>query len=178
MPGSEVQPPLWSFNLERKMDIYQSHTNKCKVAILNTGIPWRLWKCGGFQDLWPTAFQTLNVHVCGRWKWKSLSHLWLFATPWTIQSMKFSRPEYWSGQPFPSPGIKPRSLSLQADSLPAELPGKPNLVKIQLDLGIWSGTWDFAFLTSSQVMPMFLVLESNLDYKPLLIIPWMGVHSS
>ena len=51
--------------------------------------------------------------------------------PKTIQSMEFSRPEYWSGQPFPSPGalpspgIEPRSLALQADSLPAELPGEP-----------------------------------------------------
>ena len=55
----------------------------------------------------------------------------LFATPWTIQSMEFSRPEYWSGWPFPSPrylanpGIKPRSPALQADSLPAEPEGKP-----------------------------------------------------
>ena len=45
--------------------------------------------------------------------------------------MGFSRPEYWSGQPFPSPGdlpnpeIEPRSPTLQADSLPAEPPGKP-----------------------------------------------------
>ena len=31
------------------------------------------------------------------WKWKSLSCFWLFASPWTIQSMEFSRPEYWSG---------------------------------------------------------------------------------
>ena len=31
------------------------------------------------------------------WKWKSLSHVWLFATPWIIQSMEFSRPEDWSG---------------------------------------------------------------------------------
>ena len=31
------------------------------------------------------------------WKWKSLSCVRLFATPWTIQSMEFSRPEYWSG---------------------------------------------------------------------------------
>ena len=51
--------------------------------------------------------------------------------PWTIQSMKFSRPEYWSGYPFPSPGdllnpgIEPRSPVLQADSLPAEPQGKP-----------------------------------------------------
>ena len=50
---------------------------------------------------------------------------------WTIQSMEFSRPEYWSGQPFPSPGdlpnpgIKPRSPALHADSLPTELSGKP-----------------------------------------------------
>ena len=45
--------------------------------------------------------------------------------------MGFSRPEYWSGKPFPSPGdlpnpgIKPRSPALQVDSLPAEPPGKP-----------------------------------------------------
>jgi len=47
------------------------------------------------------------------------------------QPMEFSRPEYWSGLPFPSPGdlcnpgIEPRSPSLQADSLPAEPQGKP-----------------------------------------------------
>ena len=48
----------------------------------------------------------------------------------TIQSMEFSRPEYWSGEPFPSPGdlpnpgTEPRSPALQVDSSPAELPGK------------------------------------------------------
>ena len=30
-------------------------------------------------------------------KWKLLGHVQLFAIPWTIQSMEFSRPEYWSG---------------------------------------------------------------------------------
>ena len=46
-------------------------------------------------------------------------------------SMKFSKQEYWSGLPFPSPGnlphpeIKPMSSALQADSLPNELSGKP-----------------------------------------------------
>ena len=45
--------------------------------------------------------------------------------------MEFSRQEYWSGLPFPSPGdlpdpeIKPRSLVLQADSLLSEPPRKP-----------------------------------------------------
>ena len=64
-------------------------------------------------------------------KWKSFSRVQVFVTPWTIQSMEFSRPEYWSGEPFPStgdlpnPGIEPRSPALQADSLPAEPQGKP-----------------------------------------------------
>ena len=40
-------------------------------------------------------------------KWKSPSHVRLFVTPWIIQSMEFSRPEYWSGQPYPSPGDLP-----------------------------------------------------------------------
>ena len=48
------------------------------------------------------------------WKWKvkvkSLSHVWLFATPWTTAHqappyMGFSRQEYWSGVPSPSPGV-------------------------------------------------------------------------
>ena len=63
-----------------------------------------------------------------KWKWKSLSCVRLFATPWTIQSTEFSRSEYWSGYsfPFPSPedlpnpGFEPRSPTLQADSLPPE----------------------------------------------------------
>ena len=49
----------------------------------------------------------------------------LFATPWSVQSMEFSRPEYWSGYPFPSlgdlpnPGIEPRSPTLWVDSFPS-----------------------------------------------------------
>ena len=61
------------------------------------------------------------------------------ATPWTAArqaplSMGFSRQEYWSGLPFPSPGdlpdpgIKPGSPALQVDSLPSEPPGKPTVV--------------------------------------------------
>ena len=69
-------------------------------------------------------------------KVKSLSRVRLFATPWTVAyqappSMGFSRQEYWSGLPFPSPGnlphpgIKPRSPTLQADTLTSEPPGTP-----------------------------------------------------
>ena len=62
---------------------------------------------------------------------KSLSRVRLLATPWTAAhqappSMGFSRQEYWSGLPFPSPGelpdpgIEPSSLILQADALTSE----------------------------------------------------------
>ena len=65
------------------------------------------------------------------WSVKVTQRVRLFATPWAIQSMELSRPEYWSGLPFPSPGdlpnpgIEPRSPILQADSLPAKPQGKP-----------------------------------------------------
>ena len=39
----------------------------------------------------------LKAHYAFKWKWKSLSRVRLFATPQTIQSMEFSRPEYWRG---------------------------------------------------------------------------------
>ena len=76
------------------------------------------------------------MHVCvcvcvcahARVRAQSLSHVRLFATPWTVAeqaplSMGFPKQEYWSGWPFPSqgdlpdPGIKPASAPLQAYSL-------------------------------------------------------------
>ena len=70
---------------------------------------------------------------------KSLSRVRLFATPWTVAyeappSRGFSRQEYWSGSPFPSPGdlpdpgIKPSSPTLEADALTSEPPGKPKTI--------------------------------------------------
>ena len=71
---------------------------------------------------------------------KSLSRVQLFATTWTVAykaplSIEFSRHEYWSGWPFPSPGdlpdpgIEPRSPALQADALLSEPPGKLRLCR-------------------------------------------------
>ena len=65
---------------------------------------------------------------------KLLGHVQLFETPWTLAlqappSVEFSRQEYWSGLPFPSPGdlpnlgIEPRSPTLQVDALPSDPPG-------------------------------------------------------
>ena len=71
-----------------------------------------------------------NVGLTRCWV-NSLSHVRLFATPWTIAyqapwSMGFSRQEYWSGLSFPSPGDLPNpgskagSPALQTDALPSE----------------------------------------------------------
>ena len=60
-------------------------------------------------------------------KWKPLSCVRVFATPWTIPSMEFSRPEY---RDLPNPGIEPRSPTFQADSSPAEPQGKCLFLKI------------------------------------------------
>ena len=80
------------------------------------------------------CFHLPDEHLRITWKKvkvKSLSHVWLFVTPWTVayqapRFMGFSRQEYWSRLPFPSPGdlpnpgIKPGSPALQTDALPSE----------------------------------------------------------
>ena len=80
-----------------------------------------------------------SVHLKERKKVKSLSCVRLFANLWTVAyqappSMGFSRQEYWSQFPFPSPGnlpdpgIKPRFPVLKADALSSEPPG--NILQI------------------------------------------------
>ena len=93
-------------------------------------------------------FQT-PLHYGEEWKCSLLSHVWLFAIPWTVAhqaplSMGFSRPKYWSELPFLSPGDLPLpgkelgSPALQADSLLSEPPRKhmvkqsPNIPSFQL----------------------------------------------
>ena len=64
-------------------------------------------------------------------------------TPWIVAhqaplSMRFSRQEYWSGLPFPSPGdlsdpgMEPRSPPSRVDSLPSEPPGKAFLGVVEI----------------------------------------------
>ena len=79
---------------------------------------------------------TVNIYN-GILKVKSLNRVRLFATRWCTvayqasPSMGFSRQEYWSGLPIPSPGdlpnpgIEPGSPALEADALTSEPPGKP-----------------------------------------------------
>ena len=67
---------------------------------------------------------------------QQLSRVLLFAIPWTVAcqaplSMRFSRQEYWSGLPFPSPGdlpdpgLGPVSPDLAGGFFTTKPPGKP-----------------------------------------------------
>ena len=87
-------------------------------------------------------------------------------TPWTVAPqaplfMEFSRQEYWSGLPclppgdLPNPGIKPRSPALQADSLPAEPPGKPK------NTGVGSLSLLQGILTNPGIEPGSPVLQAD-----------------
>ena len=94
----------------------------------------QLWKI----EQWPQDWKrSVFIPIPKKVKMKPLSHVRLFVTPWTVahqapQSMEFSRQEYRSGLPFPSPGdlpnpgIEPGSPALHPDALPSEPPGKPN----------------------------------------------------
>ena len=74
---------------------------------------------------------------------KSLCHVQLFVTPWTVTlqvhlSMGFSRQEYWSGLPCPPPGdlpnprIKPTSLALAGKFFTTAPPGKPRMLQLTI----------------------------------------------
>ena len=97
------------------------------------------------MDIWP---HNLSFVKTTEVKWKSLSCTRFFATLWTVAhqappSMEFSRQEYWSGLPcpppahLPDPGTEPMPPTLQADSLPPELPGKPKTTGLCLNAGIF-----------------------------------------
>ena len=117
---------------------------KWQHSIINTNYnhhtvhhtPWLVCSIIGRLYLWlpspillnsqPLSLVTTHLFSISRQerkKVKLLSCIWLFATSWTVAyqaalSMGFSRQEYWSGVPFPSPGdlpdpgIEPRSPAL------------------------------------------------------------------
>ena len=67
------------------------------------------------------TLEWVAISFSNAWKWKvkvkSLSHIWLLATPWTVAyqvppSIGFSRQESWSGLPFPSPDLPDQGLNL------------------------------------------------------------------
>ena len=118
---------------------------------------------------------------------KPLSCVRLFVTPWTVAhqappSMGFSRQEYWSGLPFPSPGdlpnsgIEPRSPSMQADTLTSE----PILVNSNIcycEIVINTQTWSVGF---HQPAATFIISRRlyNVTVKPDTLFPKHALHTS
>ena len=103
-----------------------------EITLRNTGIG-HLWKelCKDFLcTIHPLC---VCVCVCERERESVAQSHQTFCNPMVARflSMEFSRQEFWSELPFPSPGdlpnseIEPRSPTLQADSLPAKPPGNP-----------------------------------------------------
>ena len=130
-PPSHPQPPislLWSQTLTQGSGSLIAERGR-GYSELRWGTPssWHL------LCLHPGSLSStlLISHACVL---SCFSSFQLFATPWTVArqaplSVGFSRQEHWIGFPFPSPGdlpspgIKPRSPALQADSLSSEPPG-------------------------------------------------------
>ena len=126
----------------------------------------------------PSPEELISEHKgCQLTMLKSLNRVRLFATLWTVvhqahqapQSMGFSRQEYWSGLPFPSPGdlpdpgIEPRSPALKADALTSEPPGKL-CGECKLVQPLWRTVWRF-----------LEKLDIELPYDPA--IPLLGIHT-
>ena len=113
-------------------------------------------------------------------KVKSLSRVWLFATPWTVvyqapPSMGFSRQEYWSGLPFPSPGDLPDPGIEPWCSLVAQMAKSlPAMEKTQ----VWSlGREDLLekkMATHSSVLFFFLIEAEKYFIKIVQSVKVMG----
>ena len=112
--------------------------------------------------------------------WASLSSAQLFANPWTAAhqtplSMGFPRQEYWSGLPFPSPGIfptkgwNPRLLHWKAASLPLSHQGSPVRTEWESKCG-----WIGFYCASSPPLKSYIYIIVFYIFFPLIncIPPW------
>ena len=138
------------------LTLFKAIISACPMLVPRPNVPltqclFQLWAHSFLLDLalefgLPDGLKTPSLQKCsdlsywlgfpGGPKVKSLSCFWIFVTPWSVVyqaplSMGFSRQEYWSGLPFPSPGdlpnlgIEPRSPALLADALLSELGKEP-----------------------------------------------------
>ena len=141
-----------------------------------------------FQD----SLIFISYYVCAQ----LLSHVWLFATPWTVAlqvplSMGFSRQEYWCWLPFPTsgdlpdPGIKPMSLvspalagrffTIQFSSVQSlshvRLFATPWIVARQASLSITNSRSSLRLMSIESVMPsshLIFTISATLIGNPII----------
>ena len=125
------------------------------------------------------------ISFSNAWKWKvkvkSLSHVRLLATPWTAayqapRSMGFSRKEYWSGEPLPSP----TKVLMHVNSLPfssALLPPR-NFSCYFFFLSYWHtiGLWHFIIFRCTALM-LFLKIVCLKESTVQINISWVNEAS-
>ena len=117
-----------------------------------------------------------------------LSYVQLFVTLWAVDhqaplSMEFSRQEYWSGLPcptpkyLPNPGIKPGSPALQADSLSLSYQGSPYSYISQFSCSLLSNSvtpWTAArqvslSITNSWSLLKLMSIKSVMPFNHLIL---------
>ena len=114
------------------------------------------------------TLEWVAIFFSNAWKWKvkvkSLSRVWLLATPWTAAyqaplSMGFSRQEYWSGLPFPSPAKRGFCLLFVYVFTPPPEPALLNWISqeghlFHLRFSLWS--LDLPLFYSHGLFPFFV----------------------
>ena len=119
-------------------------------------------------------FKTSTLLLRERKKVKLLSHVGLFATPWTVAynaplSMGFSRQEFWSGLPLPPPEDLPDawielgSPTLWADALPSEPPGNSRSLCASSVSGIEGVGGGGVYLTCAAMLKGELTSDHSTD---------------
>ena len=123
--------------------VYEWYLRKLQLHLLLTGNNEKvqhmkiIWSLSKIVSIITTSVNYLSVpnSPFSKWKWKSLSHIWFFVTPWIIQFMEFPRSEYWSGYPFsspwdfPNPGIEPRSPTCRQILYQLSPQGNPRILE-------------------------------------------------
>ena len=139
-----------------------------------------LGKSKKFRGLLP-----FYIFILMKVKVKLLSHVWLFVSLWAVAhqalpSMGFSRQEYWTGLPFPTPGNLPhpgielRSPALQAEVLPSEPPRKP-FTYTSLHLILHFASSVNKKVTSGTVKSPYIKFQCPERYRPE-ITNWQDVY--
>ena len=136
----------WAFTPTFKTFPSISFVSEIKIELLQLDIKdYLVLNAAELQSRSTTPVSLFNTHTwplfhptfLWKWKWKSLSHVQLFVTPWTdytILGILEARILEWVA--FPSyrgssqPGIEPRSPALQVDSLPAKPQRKPKNIGV------------------------------------------------